>query len=245
MTTTELYNIVTESLKTKQPLFVPRIGDGEAMCLSGDREKQDWLFFRQLGTLLHDDDITIIQNNLKKAYQSANIIGMPENKREGLNEFWYKCGEILHEIGAGDKPAVTNDFHNEWLDSGTLKELLTNRDQLYYVSCHDLTERFKEVYNISEVKGFHISGERYFFPEKSGRHYPHQFNQVEQWIDSINMKGALFIYGAGVVGKIYGLWAALQGAVALDLGNVLDLLAGFKTRGLGRAPGARIEKYKI
>lgn len=245
MTSSELYQLTIDHLACQERFFVCRCGDGEAILLNGfnDKEKLQWLFKRQLGYMPELKEVEQIKQNLICAYKDADVIGMPENKRPNLNEYWYKCYELLEKELVVLPPTTTVDFHNEWLDHGKIHELLKGREVLYYVSCHELSEKLSEISG-GDVYGLHISGEQTFFPGES-KHYPDQFNKIKRWIQSIDMRGQLFIYGAGIVGKIYGMWAAQQGAVALDIGNVFDLLAGFKTRGQGRGQGVKYEKYKL
>lgn len=245
MTPAQLYTIVSECLATGKPFFAPRLGDGEAILLNGhnDQEKLHWLFRRQLGYVPEPKEIEEIQENLIDAYEVADVIGVPQHKREGLNEYWYKANDLLEKAIDKMPPTTTNDYHNEWLSDGTLDKLLSSIEKLFYISCHLINFSNKIKGNV--IEGFLIDGERAFFPGKPSIHYPEQFNQIKKGIASKDMTGSLFIYGAGIVGKIYGKWAKEQGAVALDLGNVFDLLAGFKTRGEGRGVGKTDETYKL
>lgn len=246
MTSTNLYNIIKLRLAKAVPTSVIRCGDGEAILLNGfnDKEKLEWLFKRQLGYIPAVPEIIQIRNNLIEAYRYADIIGMPENKRPGLNEYWYRCQELLEkEIGALPL-TTTNDFHNEWLETGMFHELLKGKPELYYASCHELTEQLSNITG-GDVYGLHITGEQTFFSGREINHFPDQFNGIKKAIEGFDLKGKLFIYGAGIVGKIYGKFAAQRGAVALDLGNVFDLLAGFKTRGKGRGKGVTDNTYKL
>jgi hypothetical protein len=247
MTPAQLYTIVSDCLVTGKPFFAPRLGDGEAILLNGynDQEKLHWLFRRQLGYVPEPKEIEEIQENLIDAYESADVIGVPQHKRAGLNEYWYKANDLLEKAIDKMPPTTTNDYHNEWLSDGTLDKLLTGPSLIYYVSCHDLSSRLFDKYGISVTSKVIIDGEKAFFPGQPSRHYPKQFNQVKEWIAAHNMRGRLFIYGAGIVGKIYGKWAKEQGAVALDLGNVFDCWAGYKTRGEGRGVGKTDETYKL
>lgn len=246
MTSIELYDIAKDHLQQKEPLFVCRCGDGEGILLNGfnDKEKLEWLFKRQLGYIPAVPEIIQIRQNLIEAYKAADVVGMPENKREGLNEYWYKCHELLEKEVGILPPTTTVDFHNEWLTSGRFHELLKGQSELIYASCHDLVEKFSNITG-GNVKGLHITGEQTFFPGREINHFPDQFNGIKKAIEGFDLKGKLFIYGAGIVGKIYGKFAAERGAVALDLGNVFDLLAGFKTRGKGRGVGVTDNTHKL
>lgn len=250
MTSPDLYNIITSRLSKKEPTSVCRIGDGEAVILNGynDQPKLEWVFKRQLGYMPEFAHVKIIQQNLIKAYKDADYIGVPENKREGLNEYWYRCMDILGEnIGdLNNKQLTSVDFHNNWLSAGLFDELLSGIDTLIYISCRDLDDRFKEKFGIKNIHSFHIAPEMKFTPDYSGPvHFPSQYEAIKKWIDTVPVKGNLCLVGGGVVGKIYNTWFKERGGVSLDAGNCFDAWAGLVTRGKDRGVGVIDETYKL
>lgn len=250
MTSTDLYNIIKLALAKKIPTSVCRMGDGEAIVLNGfnDSPKLEWVLKRQLGYMLEESQVAIIQKNLITAYKDANYIGVPENKREGLNEYWYKCLEILESnIGTlENKNLCSVDFHNHWLTDGFFDELLTGRDTLIYISCRDLDEGFRTKYGIKNIHSFRIAPEMKFTPGYKGlAHYPTQYEQVKEWIEAVPIEGNLCLVGAGVVGKIYNTWFKERGGISLDIGNVFDAFAGLVTRGKDRGVGVIDNTYKL
>lgn len=244
MTNQELYDLAV----TKQPLSVIRCGDGEAMLLSGNVERIKWLMRRQLGYVPANTEN--IRLNLIEAYKDADILGLPENKRPGLNEYWNNCYELLSSAIGEDimtsKRISSNDFHNDWLTDGYFDKLLSGLDTLCYISCRNLDDRFREVYGIKNVYSYIIAPEMRFALAYSGKpHWPDQLNEIKKWINTIPAAGSLCLVGAGVVGKIYCNWFRDKGGIALDIGNVFDLWAGLKTRGVNRGIGVTDETYKL
>ena len=78
-------------------------------------------------------------------------------------------------------------------------------------------------------------------------HYPEQFNRIHRWmtVQLENFPGSLLLVGAGVIGKIYCNWMRDRGGVAFDIGAVMDLWAGFSTRGPNRGLNVKDESYKL
>lgn len=247
---TDLYNIIKLRLAKGIPTSVCRMGDGECAVLNGydDKERLEWVLNRQLGFVPAPEQVEIIQRNLRIAYSQADYLGLPENKREGLNEYWYRCHEIL-EKNIGDlsgRNIVSIDFHNNWLGDGLFDELLTGLDTLVYISCRDLDEQFKSRYGIKNVYSHRIAPEMKFTPDYKGPlHFPTQHEMIHDWMERAPIKGNLCLVGAGVVGKIYNTWFKEYGGISLDIGNVFDAFAGLVTRGKNRGVGVIDNTYKL
>jgi hypothetical protein len=60
-------------------------------------------------------------------------------------------------------------------------------------------------------------------------HYSGSFAKVADRLRR-DLRGTLVLVGAGLCGKIYCNVAKMNGAVAVDLGSVFDVLAGLATR---------------
>lgn len=250
MTPTELFHTIQYRLADKTPTSVVRIGDGEAVVLNGfnDQPKLEWVMKRQLGYMPEPEQIKEIKQNLITAYQDADFIGVPQNKREGLNDYWYKCLDILEKnIGSlNDKKLTSVDFHNDWLTAGYFDRLFQSVDKLMIISCRNLSSAFFRKYPLLVNHQFHIAPEMKFTPDYKGPlHYPGQFNFVQKWMDSVPIEGSLCLVGAGVAGKIYCKWFKDRGGIALDIGNVFDAWAGLVTRGKDRGVGVIDNTYKL
>lgn len=229
----------------KEPIEVVRMGDGEARILDRD---YDMVLKRQLGYLPESKECEQIRENLIIAYANADIIGMPQNKRAGLSDYWYRCEEILYKAcpNAESKDKTNIDFAYDWLNNNLYGELLTGRDTLNYVSSRDLSDRFSRYYGVKDVKGVHISPEAKFsILDSAEKHFPDQLNEIGEWISHDDFTGQLCLVGAGVVGKIYTTWFKEKGGIALDIGGVFDLWAGLATRGKNRGVGAIDNTYKL
>ena len=246
-----IYEIITSSLKNNIPLSIIRYGDGEAMLLDKDRSSaafKRFVFKRQLGLGVSDIGKNQITKNLIKAYEQADIIGIPTERHLKREDHWGKSADILkyNISNISNKKFCSVDFHSEFLDNRMFDKLLINQEELIYISSNDLDKQFKDKFNVKNTKSFIIAPEIHFQPDYIGAsHYPDQFNEIKKWIKNIDCKNKLCLVGAGVVGKIYNIWFKKQGGVSIDIGSVFDSWAGKKTRGVGRGAGVIDEAYKL
>lgn len=117
-----------------------------------------------------------------------------------------------------------------------LKEKIRGLDFLGLITCHpDLGEALKVKLGIKETSTYLIKGEASSEKDRKGcesslrPHFPDTFQHL---IDEIEVpyRGALFVVGGGLLGKIYCNVIKEKGGIALDLGSILDAWAGAKSR---------------
>jgi len=246
-----VYDTICSCLIERRSLSVVRYGDGEAILLNGWRDEKllEYIFKRQIGRVPSADQIIQVRENLKKALVSADIIGITIDERKKSSDFWGKGLEIMIEAIGEDivnKRFCNIDVHMEFLEKGLLSYILQNREKLVYVSCRDLTEKFKQNFKIKEVVHLSVPPEIKFNTDYAGvNHYPERFNEIMREIKNMDLKGVLCLVGAGFVGKSYCSELAKQGGVAIDLGSVFDLWAGRKTRGEGRGDQVEDLTWKL
>jgi len=232
-------NIVS-ILRGKDPVSIVRIGDGEGIILNAFTSIDSLdlantaVLKRQLGFEPPISHIKEIRENLIECYKNADIIGIPNHVQE-TNPQWKKTTGILYNNvpSAENKPKIDIDLAYQMLEDDSYVRLLMNRKRLYYISCRDLDEGFKRRYNISYTNRFHIPPEKKFTTDDDPvPHYPDYFNKVQKWMDHFNKDGEphLLLVGAGVIGKIYCNWWRDRGGIAFDVGGVIDIFAGPKSR---------------
>jgi hypothetical protein len=59
----------------------------------------------------------------------------------------------------------------------------------------------------------------------TGEHYPARFCELRETL-TVPFPGAVFLVGAGALGKIYCHWIQQRGGIALDIGSICDAWAG-------------------
>lgn len=237
MKSDDLFLVIKKALIEKTPISILRYGDGESTIM---RFLEDHTFHhvltRQMGYLPSTKDMRHIRENLIQAFNEADIIGIPQHSKvNDPNTTWYKVNNALYDnVNLDEKQITDADFHTRFLTKDYYKEILTNADEVYIISCRDIGERLKEKYNIGAVHLYLIAPEAKFTSYQGKRHYPDQYLSIQTWIKSIQCQGKLCLFGAGIIGKIYGSWFKQQGGIAVDIGSVFDTWAGRITRGVDR-----------
>lgn len=248
LTTEDIFNV----LKTKRPVSIIRAGDGEKIVLESNKDLPSYhlclqsVMKRQMGYEPIMSDVEGVRQNLITAYQGADIIGIPAHANlQNLNTHWRGVENVVKPLAKTNKFCST-DIGYDLLYSGMLDQWLTNQKQVVYISCRDIDQQLKDKYGIKTVNSFIIPPEAKFTSGYEGeRHYPDMFNKMEWWLNSANCAGVPCLVGAGVIGKIYCNWMRDRGGVAIDLGAVFDLWAGFSTRGPNRGLNAIDNTYKL
>jgi len=248
LTTDDILNI----LNTKRPVSIVRAGDGEKIVLESNKDLPSYhlciqsVMKRQMGYEPIMSDVEAVRQNLITAYGGADIIGLPMQKNlDNLNKHWRDVENVVKPLATTNKFCST-DIGYDLLYSGGLDQWLTGQKQVVYISCRDIDQQLKDRYGIKIVSSYIIPPEAKFTSGYEGeRHYPDMFNKIEWWLDAARCKGVPCLVGAGVIGKIYTNWMRDRGGIAIDLGAVFDLWAGFSTRGPSRGLNVKDENYKL
>lgn len=248
LTTEDIFNV----LKTKRPVSIVRAGDGEKIVLESNQDLVKYqlclksVMVRQMGYEPIMSDVEGVRQNLITAYQGADIIGLPAQQNlKNLNSHWRGVEAVVKPLAKTNKFCST-DIGYDLLYSGMLDEWLTGQKQVVYISCRDIDQQLKDRFGIKIVNSYIIPPEAKFTSGYEGeRHYPDMFNKIEWWLDAARCKGVPCLVGAGVIGKIYCNWMRNRGGIAIDLGAVFDLWAGFSTRGPNRGLNAIDNTYKL
>lgn len=240
-------------LHTNRPVSIVRSGDGEGLVLKSGNDlaayKQciDNVMKRQMGYEPTMGEVMEIRDNLQQAYNGADIVGVPMHENlQDLGRHWNEVQQVVEPFCTSDKRCSTDVFYN-LLYSGELVEWLRNKPVVNYISCRDIDEPLRRVLGIGQVNSFIIAPEAKFTTGYDGpKHYPDQFNKMEWWMNNNpGITGAPCLVGAGVIGKIYCNWFRDRGGIAIDAGAVLDLMAGFRTRGPQRGTDAVDNRWKL
>ncbi len=250
MKTTEfIYLSIVEKLKNKEPFSMVRIGDGEGMVLNYKKniKHTNFVFNRQLGYLLSNNEIESICKDLRYTYNNADIIGAPTRRHLKISSSWRKAFKAVNYLKAKNSELCSIDIHTELLVHGFLDTILNFVDKVFIISGRNINKKLMKKYpNIKEIKNFKITPEMKYEANKAQeKHYPDQYKKVKKWISRQDCKGCLCLCGAGVVGKIYNQWFKEQGGIAIDIGSVFDIWAGKVNRGKNRGNDNIEKPYKL
>lgn len=244
LTQTDILN----TLNTHRPVSIVRAGDGEKIVLESNesighyRICIDSVMKRQMGYEPVMSDVEQIRHNLITAYQYADIIGVPMQKNlPSLNKHWNGVAATIQPYATTNKRCSIDVFYDMLYD-GSLLEWLKDKPVVNYISCRKIP--FERL-GIKQVNHFQIAPESKFTTYAGERHYPDQFNKIERWMSKCAVEGSPCLIGAGVIGKIYCNWFRDLGGIAVDLGAVFDLLAGYATRGPLRGLDVVNIQYKL
>lgn len=249
LTKTDILNI----LHTNRPVSIVRSGDGEKIVLQSQDNLQSYrccidnVMKRQMGYEPTMGEVIEIKANLETAYRNADIVGVPMHANlDQLGKHWNEVQQVVEPFTTTDKRCSTDVFY-DLLYTGELVEWLRDKPVVNYISCRDIDEPLRRVLGIKQVNSVIIAPEAKFTTGYEGpRHYPDQFNKMEWWMNgNPGIKGAPCLVGAGVIGKIYCNWFRDRGGIAIDAGAVMDLLAGFSTRGPQRGTDAVDNRWKL
>ena len=238
---------ILDILKQQDPISIVRVGDGECVALDMVKSDADYnlaredLFYKQTGYILSDIEMKKVRDNLIESIAFADILGLPIQGQKSGPQWDRIRGAIKEHVGSYTKCWCDIDIHSEFLEKGYFQELIQHRNNLTYISCRNLDDKF----NIP-VNSFIVAPEWKFTSGYKGEHhYPEQFNSINNWVKGLNAKNNLLLYGAGTIGKIYGNWWRDLGGVAFDIGSVFDDWAGKVTRGEGRGADVNGGNYKL
>lgn len=118
-------------------------------------------------------------------------------------------------------------------------EIVREQKFLGVVTCHDVADIIKSQFGVEEVDQYRIPNQKaYTFSDfdinslkgySEEQHYPDAFNAIRETL-TVPFRGALFLVGAGVLGKIYCHWIKQRGGIAIDVGSLMDAWMGLGTR---------------
>lgn len=248
-TATDILNL----LQTNRPISIIRSGDGECQVLKSNESIAAYrgcvknVMVRQMGYEPTMGDVEKVRENLITAYSDADVVGIPNHAQmDRLSEHWQATEKTVKPYCHTKKFTYT-DVAYDMLYNGMLDTWLRDKKRIVYIGCRDLDEPMRKRFGAINIHSYIIAPEAKFTSGYEGiRHFPEMFNQMEWWMDAVpTYEGVPCLVGAGVIGKIYCNWFRDRGGVAFDIGAVMDLWAGFSTRGPTRGLDAKDEKYKL
>jgi len=229
----QVYNTIKEG----EPLSLIRCGDGEKIVLEGFESYGNYnsVLKRQLGYSPSIEEAERIRENLIKAINGCDILGVPKHKNlDSMHKHWKEVETIIDKHCQAPSLRCSTNIHYDLLENKDYESLLTSKP-ISYIGCRDLVTGMSERFKTHKVDWYQIAPEaKYTSGWEGPKHYPDQFNKVEKWMDTVRAHGKILLVGAGFIGKIYCNWWRDRGGIALDIGSIMDEWAGRVTRGANR-----------
>ena len=193
-----------------------------------------------------------IQLDLALAAQQVDLVGISSpdrfhqelamNSIRGipsiLNTFLWTL--LSEDQSSGPKLLCTAQMHWELgIASDRFFDVIRMAQSVHVISSRkSFVDLIKCIVPAENVEFIEIPGERLRVAELGdisvesaiSSHYPTRYEQV---LDNINLSakpGSLWLIGAGLLAKLYCMRVRENGGVALDLGSLVDLYAGKKSR---------------
>ncbi|HWA91793.1 MAG TPA: tetratricopeptide repeat protein [Rhizomicrobium sp.] len=234
--------VVREKLATKTPWSFVRLGDGESNALTyapdiarhferdaGEREMVWW------GRTLTAADRGALAARVAAAIQGADALGVPtlerlvRDVRPERREFLSgRAGRglatVMDAVESGTLKPFTSAHIQHDLEKWNLYPALFDGADVLAVSCHA-----KLPFETIVVPPRHASLASFGMREMGPKILPEVLDDIVARLPG-DLSGRLVIVGAGYAGKAIVAEAKARGAVALDLGSILDYWIGAATR---------------
>ena len=242
-----LVSKIKDSVTQQQPLSIVRLGDGEAYPYRPPpvTALNSWLFLKDIenfelrtwgqspppGDLSEDYKV-----RFREAISRADIVGLPSvyriirnltapYTRYGNRRYQRSFMRILSAVGS-EIPLSGKLFTEERcqrisgaIDDKLLIDLAGKSRSVILISCHEEITRKFEAYSPTLI----------LIPSDISL-FIRNYKEVIGRIKKSCRPGTLVVIGAGQIGKILADEARQAGAVALDVGSLLDYMVGLKTR---------------
>ena len=232
-------------IKAGEPASLIRIGDGE-LAMLGYGAQAPWA---QTSECLQvwfgrdDFDPVLLENmarQLRQAVRRASVVGLPRPARQRRDAFCSFVADVYDQYQLRTPGQLFTDcaLQRFWQMLLAYRDLIADLPFLGVVTSRDLGPRIGETFNIRNVVVYPVPSE-HRAPgvfDNIGPHFPERFEQLCAEL-AVPYRGAVFIVGAGALGKIYADIICQRGGIAIDAGSVLDGWAGTSTRDfLRRSP---------
>jgi hypothetical protein len=214
-----------------RPFSLVRLGDGEGRLLGypeivGQAELDISLQIWFGRTDFAPDALAALAVELREATLAADLLGLPRPSQLALPEYRAVFAPLERFGLLARGPLLTDSAIHRYLQIGLFyRELLADLPFCGLVSCRDLASQMKRVFRLGRVEQYLVPGEAQYPGPRPGEHYPGRFQELRETL-TVPFPGAVFLVGAGALGKIYCHWIKQRGGIALDIGAVCDAWGG-------------------
>ena len=239
--------VLRRHIATRTPLSLVRLGDGEGRLLGFpeivDKAELDVSLQIWFGRTDFDPaDLAALAVELRGAIQTADVVGLPRPSQAEQPEY-RPVFDALDRFGLlPHAPLLTDAAIHRYLQIGLFyRDLLDGLPFCGLVTCRDLAADVARVFRVGRVEQHLIPGEAQYPGPLRGEHFPARFRELRETL-TVPFRGAVFLVGAGALGKIYCRWIKERGGIALDVGSLCDAWAG--TGGRLRKPCHGLPMYE-
>jgi tetratricopeptide (TPR) repeat protein len=255
----DIIRVIKDSLERKIPFSLVRIGDGEGRFFSYFSEEVRGLLTQgELYAMVnsiwqhwfgseiqrHDSEaVSQLHSVVLQSLSSADVLGVPNTIRLSTDyqhvAYLRKSLDVVTDVFLSQKSTVnhiTDAFIN--IEIHRLMpfygKILADLEFLGIVTCHiELGAILQRAHRIKTVRVYQVPGE-FGQPQlsdraRAGRHFPDRYEALCESL-AVPFEGALFLVGAGLLGKVYCKIIKERGGIAIDVGSVMDAWMGLNTR---------------
>jgi hypothetical protein len=227
-----------------------RLGDGEGpiLCwpelqLPGQIEAVLQIWFGN--AIPNLNDLQVIADGLRRSVRSADVLGLPTHYQMTRSERYGMVLQGLERHHLCSPSQLFGDsglhFYLQW--SGALAYLLRDLDSVNVIGCRDIGPQIAEAFKLKSVRTYLVRGENHFPGSVSIPHWPDGFHRVMEQLETVPA-GAVFLVGAGILGKIYCDRIKSKNGIALDIGSILDSWANVPSRECFGPPAYTLNHFK-
>lgn len=231
----ETYLKLEKAVAAREPFSLIRLGDGEGALMGyphvTDREAVDRSFKVWFGnTSISDREAMGIAFRIREAVRNSDIVGLPRKKQLERHPYYQAVYTSIEHYKLNEKQMYTDSAIHRYLQFCLLfRKLLRGQEYLGVITPRAINQKLKRAFGVEKVERFAIQGEARFSGDENTPHYPDTFNTITETI-SPPFKGAIFLVGAGGLGKIYCDVIKQRGGIAIDIGALFDAWSNVKSR---------------
>jgi len=230
----DVLTLLLSNIKKKQPTSLIRLGDAEGRFLGYpefvDKEGDsvnvlDRLLELELGrTDFSSEDLRSLSLQIRASVKNADIIGLPRKKQYEAHESYRYVLQALERFHLTTNSQVFTDAAiHRYLQFGLFyRSILQNLNFLGVITGRPtLAPLIQKTFKINDIKSYLIPAEAIHPGGLEGEHFPDRFYSLKEEL-IVPFQGAIFLVGAGYLGKIYCDWIKKAGGIAIDIGSICD-----------------------
>jgi hypothetical protein len=235
----QVLSFVLKKQKLKESASIIRLGDGEGRLLgfpeivkkqqNDPSDKDSKYLDYSLNIWFGRNDIAEqtleeLSLQLRDAVKHADIIGLPRKRQYHAHGAYRLVFEAMDRYRLwDDQQAYTDAAIHRYLQFGLFySDILDNLDFVGLITGRkNLAALIQPIFNIAQVDEHLIPEEVQYATGPVAEHFPSRFNTLKHEI-KVPYKGAVYLVGAGALGKIYCQWIKQAGGIAIDIGSICD-----------------------